>query len=77
MPFCGGNICVLALLGTTREQYHQPISILAKIDSVLIDAGTNTFHIREVALLHPMDGFRHRSAHFQMRPTISLTSATA
>jgi len=57
----------MALLGTTREQYHQPVPVLAKVDSIarteinpeLIDACTHTFHIREVTLFHPMDGCRH------------------
>lgn len=75
MPFCGSNICVVTLLGTTREQYHQPVPVLAKIDPitrtkinpVLIDAGTNTFHIGQDTLLHPMDCCRHldRSGHIQ------------
>ncbi len=30
-----------------------------KINPVLIDAGTDTFHVREVTLLHPMDRCRH------------------
>jgi len=83
--FCGGNIRILALLGTTREQYHQPIPVLAKVDPiartkinpVLIDAGTHTFHVREVTLLHPMDGCRHldRSGHIQAIEPFGIRAA--
>ncbi len=31
----------------------------AKINPVLMDAGTDTFHVREITLLHPMDCCRH------------------
>ena len=52
MPFRGSDIRILALLGATHEQYHQPIPALTKVDlipktkinPVFIDAGTNTFH---------------------------------
>ena len=65
MHFRGSNICILALLGATREQYHQPVPVLAevdpiartKIDSVLVGAGTHTFQQREVTLL-PISGAR-------------------
>ena len=51
----------------SRQQYHQPLPVLAKVDPiarakinpVLINAGTNTFHVREITLLRPMDGCRH------------------
>ena len=75
VPFCGSNVCVPALLGSTREHYHQPVPILAKIDptartkidSVLIDADTHTLHVGEVTLLHSMDCRRRldRSGHIQ------------
>jgi hypothetical protein len=75
VSFPGSDIGVLPLLGTAREQYNQPVTVLAKIDPItvteiypeLIDAGTYTFHIRGVALLHPMDGCRYldRSGHIQ------------
>jgi len=67
MPFCSRNIRILALLAAAREQYHQPVAVLAevnpvprtKINPVLIDAGTDTFNIRKVTLHHPMDRCRH------------------
>ena len=75
VSFRGSNIGVLPLLGTAREQYHQPVPVLAKIDPVtgaeinpeLLDAGTHTFHRREVTLLHPVDDCRRldRSGHIQ------------
>jgi len=51
MPYGGSNIFNLALLGATREQYHQSFSVLAKIDPIsgteinpkLIDAGAALF----------------------------------
>ena len=76
MPFRGSNNCILALLCAAREKYHQPVPVLAEVDPiakakinpVLINAGTNTFHVREITLLHPMDCHPHfdRRGHIQI-----------
>jgi hypothetical protein len=86
MPFRGSNICILALLGSTRQQYHQPVPVLAKIDPItgaeinpeLIDAGTHTFHVREVALPHPMNGCRHLDSigHIQAIETFGIRTVS-
>lgn len=86
MPFCSSDICILALLDTTREQYHQLVPVLAKINSitrtrvnpVFINAGANTFHIREVSLLHPMDCRYHldRSSHVQANKPFRLRTVS-
>ena len=86
MPFRGSNICILALLGTTRQQYHQPVPVLtevdpiarAKISPVFINADTNTFHVREITLLHPMDGCRHldRSGYIQTIEPFGIRTVT-
>jgi hypothetical protein len=44
------QICILALLAAIRQQYHQPVRVLAEVDPitrakinpVLINAGINT-----------------------------------
>ena len=86
MPFRGSNICILALLGATRQQYHQPAPVLAEVDPiarakinpVLINAGANTFHVREMTLLHPMDGCRHlsRSGYIQTIEPLGIRTVT-
>ena len=75
MPFCDSNIGVPAFLATAHVQYHLSAPVLTKVNPLvrteinteLIDTGTNTFHVREVTLLHPMDGCRYldRSGHIQ------------
>jgi hypothetical protein len=48
MPLRGSNICILALLSATRQQYHQTVPVLAEVDPiarakinpVLINIGT-------------------------------------
>jgi hypothetical protein len=64
---CGSYVRILALLGAASEQYHQPVAVLAevnsiagaKVDSVFKNTGTKTLNIREVALPHAIERYRH------------------
>ena len=73
---CANNLSRQQYLhpGATRQQYHQPVSVLAEVDPiarvnnpVLINAGANTFHVREITLFQPMNCRRHldRGSHIQ------------
>jgi len=61
------DIPPLPFLRSTTDQNHETPAILAEIDPqpwtevdpVFIDAGTNTFNIREVALLKARQRYRH------------------
>jgi len=60
-------VLLLLLFASTAEQYHKAVSVSAKIDpvagseveAVLMHARSNTLRIREIALLHAGDGYRH------------------
>jgi len=81
------DICLLTLLGTSAKQNHQPLPVLAKINSIarpkiqsqFRDPGAHGLRRREVAILHT----KHRNydpgacASVELQDPIPVRNSTA